>query len=134
MLLKKPQKKKTKVRILIMTQMQQELNNIVENMDLYNTGGRLSSSLNQMGYFANTTTVPVKEHPYDITKCVWKEGLEIHKTQVHYITPVLDMLHIKYNIMIVKRKTFPIIVFENGFHDFKLILKNIHLIPVIGGL
>ena len=114
--------------------MTQEIYNIVENMDLYNIGGRLQSTLNHMGYDANTTSISVKDHPYDITKCVWKEGLEIYKPHLNYITDVLDTLNIKYEIVIKQRKTFPIIVFENGFYDFKLLLKNIHLVPVIGGL
>jgi hypothetical protein len=108
--------------------------NIVDNMDGYHLQNKMQSSLNQIGYDVNTVSVTVKEHPYDITKCIWKEGLEIYKTQVQLITPVLDDLNIKYNIMIVRKKTFPIIVLENGNDDYRLLLKNIHLIPVIGGL
>ena len=117
-----------------MTQKNYNINHIVDNMDGYHLQNHIQTSLNKIGYDVNTVSIPIKEHPYDITKCVWGEGLEIYKPQVHFITEVLDNLNIKYNIVIKKRKTFPIIVLKNGNNDLRLILKNIHLIPIIGGL
>ena len=132
LLQKNTQKKKFKgEEKMIMTQEKINIDHIVDNMDYYHICGKLSDSLIKIGYQVNTTSVIVKPHPYDITKCKFKDALEVYKTNLEYITPVLDHLKIKYTVQILGKKTFPIIVFDDAKNDFRLLLKNLYLFPVL---
>lgn len=116
---------------MIMTQEKPNINHIVDTMDYFHICQRLSESLIKIGYMVNTASVMVEEHPYDFTKCKFKDALEVYKTDVEYLTPVLDQLNIKYEIAIKGRKTFPLIVFDDAKNDFRLLLKNLHLVPIM---
>lgn len=111
--------------------------NELYEIDLFRVYNCIDSTFHETGYEVHTSSRPINGNPF---KCTY--GFETPKTEVEYLTNVLDRLGVEYTVKFgafknadgrLTNKRFAFVELKNGISDYYKIYSKTDEIPYLCG-